>query len=685
MRRLLTATLLLACAAPAMGDDASRFQLADVFELEHVADPQISPDGKRVVYLRRSMDKMTDKQVSDLWIINADGTDHRPLTDTAAQEASPRWSPDGERLAYVSADADGAQIHVRWMDTGASTAITQLTAAPGALAWSPDGERIAFSMLVKRQPEPLAKLPSKPEGAEWAESAQVIDTVEYRADGAGFIKPGFHHLFVVPASGGTARQLTRGDYHHESTPSWMPDGETLIVSANRNDDWALDPLESDLYRLDVASGEMSRLTERDGPDHSPQVAPDGETIAYLGFTDRKLGYQANGLWLMERKRDGTTGQPRQLLADFDHGITNPRWDARSRGLFFQYDVRGETRLGYVSTRGKLTRLAGSMGGQALGRPYTSGQFSVADDGTYALTVGSPQRPADLAVGRRGGHTRITALNADALGHKTLGAVEAITFDSSADGREIQGWLVTPPDFDPEQTYPLIIEIHGGPFAAYGPHFAAEVQLFAEAGYVVLYVNPRGSTSYGSEFANLIHHNYPGQDYDDLMSGVDAVLARGFVDPERLFITGGSGGGVLTAWSIGKTDRFAAAVVAKPVINWYSFVLTADVASYFYQYWFANPPWEDPDAYLRRSPISLVGNVTTPTMLLTGERDYRTPIAESEQFYQALKLRGVDATMVRIPEAAHSIAARPSQLMSKVAHILAWFEQYDPAKQDDADS
>jgi acylaminoacyl-peptidase len=244
-------------------------------------------------------------------------------------------------------------------------------------------------------------------------------------------------------------------------------------------------------------------------------------------------------------------------------------------------------------------------------------------------------------------------------------------------------VVTPPDFDRSRKYPLVLEIHGGPFAAYGPSFAVDMQRYAAEGYVVLYTNPRGSTSYGAEFANQIHHNYPGQDYDDLISGVDAVLAEGYVDPENLFVTGGSGGGVLTAWIVGKTDRFRAAVVAKPVINWASFALTSDGGSFYSKYWFASAPWEDPDAYWKRSPLSLVGNVTTPTMLLTGESDYRTPISESEQYYSALKLRKVDTVMVRIPGASHGIQARPSNMIAKIDNILAWFERYRTDRGDAA--
>ena len=257
----------------------------------------------------------------------------------------------------------------------------------------------------------------------------------------------------------------------------------------------------------------------------------------------------------------------------------------------------------------------------------------------------------------------------------MGKVEEVWYSSSYDGKKIQGWLVYPPDFDPNKKYPLILEIHVGPFLNYGFRFSAEAQLFASAGNFVLYTNPRGSTSYGKDFANLIHHNYPSQDYDDLMSGVDHVIERGYVDENNLFVTGGSGGGVLTSWTIGKTDRFKAAVVAKPVINWYSFVLYADNISTFYKYWFPGMPWDNIDEYMRRSPISYVKNVKTPTMLLTGEDDYRTPMAESEQYYAGLKLNKVESMLVRIPGADHGIASRPSNLIAKVNAILAWFDKY----------
>jgi acylaminoacyl-peptidase len=359
----------------------------------------------------------------------------------------------------------------------------------------------------------------------------------------------------------------------------------------------------------------------------------------------------------------------------DRDIHSPAWSKDGQRVFFLYEDGGMSRVGFATPDGAVGQAAGDVGGLDLGRPYAGGSFSIAKDGTVAFTMSRPEHPADVALQRAAGKEarRLTRLNDDLLGYKALGAVEEITYKSAHDGRLVQGWIVKPPHFDPKKKYPLILEIHGGPHANYGTRFSAEIQLYAAAGYVVLYTNPRGSTGYGEEFAQLINGNYPGNDYDDLMSGVDAVLARGYIDKENLFVTGGSGGGILTAWIVGKTNRFRAAVAAKPVINWYSEALTSDISVFVSRNWFPGPPWEHVDEYLKHSPISLVGNVTTPTMLMTGEEDFRTPMSEAEQFYQALKLRKVDAALVRVPGASHDIGARPSQTIAKTAVILKWFE------------
>ncbi len=669
----------LALVAPVAGAETSdpgqarpTFSPRDVFELEYVASPQISPDGSRVVYARTRLDIMSDRPKSELWTIDWDGSRHRPLVTGSASYRSPLWSPSGDRLLYVSSDADGrSQIFVRYTDTGETAQLSRLESGPGGIRWSPNGQHIAFTMFVPEQPPPFAELPAQPEGADWAPPARVYDELFYKSDGGGFSRPGFRHLFVLPAEGGTPRQLTSGHFNHNGAPAWSPDGKTLYISANRHDDWEKDPSNSEIYALELESGDLEQLTKRHGPDQSPAVSPDGTTIAYLGFDQKYLGHQNSVIHLMNRDGSGV----RALAAELDRSAGSLRWAADGRSLFFTYSDKGNSKLASVNLDGEVEILASDFGGLSLGRPYGGGAYSVAKNGRAAFTLTRPDHPADLAVVERGSAPRrLTRLNDDLFGHKQLGEVEEIWWKSSHDGLDVQGWIARPPDFDPAKTYPLLLEIHGGPFSDYGDRFAAEIQLYASAGYVVLYTNPRGSTSYGEAFANEIHHNYPSHDYDDLMSGVDAVIAQGSIDTDQLFVTGGSGGGVLTSWIVGHTNRFKAAAVQKPVINWYSWVLTADIPT-AHLTWFPGLPWDNLEHYMKRSPISYVGNVTTPTMLITGEVDYRTPMSESEQYYAALKLQGVDSVLVRIPEANHGIATRPSHLISKVQHILAWFERY----------
>ena len=664
---------LLVLVAPVAFADDGFFTDEDIFELEVAADPQVSPDGSQVAYVRNSMDIMSDQAVPNIWVVDADGRNHRPILSGAGGFSSPRWSPRGDRLAYVtSVEGRGPQIHIRWMDTGQTAELTNVRDNPSSLAWSPDGTQIAFGMFVPAKDEPLATPPDMPEGANWAPPVKVITKMPYRFDGDGYMKTGNVQIFVLSAEGGTPRQLTHGDYDHDGPLAWTRDGKRIILSANRQEDSEHDPVESELWAVTLDDGKMARLTDRNGPDFSPHISPDGAQIAYLGFDDMKMGYQNSDVYVMNL--DG--GESRNLTAEFDRNIDDVQWAGSANRLLVRYEDHGRVHVASLSMNGELTSVVDDVGGVDTSRPYTSGGFSVSGNGVFAYSSGTTSRPADVSVGRAGrGSKQVTNLNDDLLAHKSLAAVQEITWRSTDDAYDIQGWLVTPPEFNASKKYPMILEIHGGPFAAYGPNFSAEDQLYAAAGYVVLYANPRGSTSYGYDFANEIHHNYPGPDYDDLMAGVDAVISKGFVDEDHLYVTGGSGGGVLTAWIVGKTNRFRAAVVAKPVINWISFTLTADGTHFFARYWFEKMPWETPDAYWERSPLSLVGNVSTPTALLTGEQDFRTPISESEQFYQALKLRKIDTALIRIPEASHGIAGRPSHQIAKVDNILAWFERY----------
>ena len=667
-KTILTAFFVIFLTS-AKGQISKTFDPIDIFEIEYASDPQISPSGDRVLYLRNFKDIMTDRNLSNIWLVNFDGSASRPITTGNKNDFSPRWSNSGDRFIYKSNVDGSTQLYLYDINTSSTQKLTNMQSSIGNVIWSDDDRYLLFTSFVEKTGNKLIQMPKKPKGAKWNEPPIEIDDMVYRYDGGGFRRPGSTQIFVLSSEGGTPRQLSELNKNIRSI-EWMSNDKVLF-SANLSENSDFEPSNSDIYSLDVPSGEIKKLTERFGPDYAPKVSPDKKYIAYLGYDDKFLGYQQNSLYVMDANGDNI-----KLVSDgFDRNISNINWKDDGKGLYFQYDNEGMTKIAYISLSGKVRDIVDELGGLSLGRPYSGGTYTISENGRYAFTYGNVYNPADLAVGYNGSKNRLTKLNDDLFQYKSLGKVEEVWYSSSYDGKKIQGWLVYPPEFDPNKKYPLILEIHGGPFTNYGFRFSAEVQLFASAGNLVLYTNPRGSTSYGKDFANLIHHNYPSQDYDDLMSGVDHVIERGYVDENNLFVTGGSGGGVLTSWTIGKTDRFKAAVVAKPVINWYSFVLYADNISYFYKYWFPGMPWDNLEEYMRRSPISYVKNVTTPTMLLTGEDDYRTPMAESEQYYAGLKLNKVESMLVRIPGADHGIASRPSNLIAKVNSILAWFNKY----------
>jgi len=672
MKKLFGTLLLFVAINPlGFGQVQSNLELLDIFNMEYVSDPQISPDGSKIIYVRNFKDIMTDRNLSNLWIVNFDGSNNRPLTTGNQNDYAPKWSHDGTKIVFKSNMADDKmKLYLMWLDTKETMALTNTPQSPGSVSWSYDDKHLAFTMFVPEANESIIKMPGKPEGAKWNEPPKYIDKMNYRGDGAGYYKGGNSQLFTLPISGGTPKQLTFSEFDHGS-PIWARDNRHLYFSANFHKDEEQEPADSEIYSINVNTGKTTPITDRYGPDGNPVLSTDGSKIAYLGYDDRLQGYQLTQLYIMNS--DGTDSQ--LISGDFDRDMEDMAWNSKGNGLFISYTDQGMGKLGSISLSGKVDEITDGLGGLSLGRPYNAASFSASDNNKFAYTMGDTSHPSDLGAADTKSSKRLTGVNDDLFSFKKLGKIEEMWWESSYDQRKIQGWVVTPPDFDPSKKYPMILEIHGGPFTSYGEVYSAEIQAYAAEGYVVLYTNPRGSTSYGEEFGNLIHHDYPNHDYEDLMSGVDVLLKKGYVDEDNLFVTGGSGGGVLTAWIVGKTDRFKAAVVAKPVINWTSFVLYADGVQFFSKYWFGKKPWEDPENYMRRSPLTYVGNVTTPTMLLTGEEDYRTPIAESEQFYAALKLENVETAMVRIPGASHGIANKPSNLIAKIASVLAWFDKY----------
>jgi dipeptidyl aminopeptidase/acylaminoacyl peptidase len=644
---------------------------------EQVADPQLSPDGARIVYTRRWVNKLEDRWESALWIMGADGGRNRFLV----KGSNARWSPDGGRILYLAdGEPKGTQLFVRWMDAeGATSQITRVEKAPVNPQWSPDGTSIAFAMPVPAESKWAISMPAPPEGAKWTGAPRIVDRLHYRQDRVGYTDPAFMHLFLVPADGGTPRALTSGEWNvgarfdglvQGAGFDWTPDGTTIVFDGLQ-DTRADDVYQiSHLYALDVASGAIRRLTSRPGSWGGPVVSPDGRTVAFAGFDSSDATHRTADIHVMPLQG----GEPRNLTRAFDRDPGTLVWAADGSTLFFTAPNHGSINVYQVPVGGGAVR-AVTEGAQVV-----SLSSAARDRDQTAVGVRTdPDEPPDIvrfSLRRPAGVTRLTSVNADVLANKRIGGFEELWYTSSGNTR-VQGWVVTPPGFDPTKRYPLLMEIHGGPFAMYNVGFSYSFQNFAANGFVVLYTNPRGSTGYGTDFHNGIDHRYPGVDYDDLMAGVDAVIAKGFIDTTRMYVGGCSGGGVLSSWVIGHTSRFAAAAVRCPVTNWLSFLGTTDIP-YFTQSFFHEPFWKNPTRWLEQSSLMYVGNVTTPTAVMTGELDLRTPMPQSEEYYAALKLRGVEAVLLRFKEEFHGTGSKPSNFMRTQLYMMSWYQKHTRA-------
>jgi dipeptidyl aminopeptidase/acylaminoacyl peptidase len=661
---------LLAASAGGQGQkDAKRLGLETFMEMESVSGAAISPDGKSIIFSRSWANTMDDRTNSGLWLTDFEGTRVRELSSGNWHDSSPVWSPDGGKVAFIS-DRDGtSQVHVMWLDTRETAQLTHVPNTPEDLVWSPDGKRLAFTMFVADE-KPILKveLPSRPKGAKWADPAILIDRLSWRSDGRGPLPKGFSQIFIIDAElGGTPLRVTSGDYS-QGDPEWSADGRRVFFSGIRKPDAEYQEDDSEVYSVDLGTLEIKALTDRKGPDNGPKASPDGKWIAYTGYDDKGYTSHLSDLYLMDT--DG--GAKRRLCGGLPSSPANLFWAPDSSGAYYLMAERGESNLYAVALDGKVRKVTS-------GAHYLSG-ISVSRTGRAATVVSTFYRPgaiATLSLLRPADMKTIVDVNSDVLADIELGQVTDLNY-KSADGWDIQGWLIRPAGFDPAKKYPLLLWIHGGPWAMYSVAFNWEWQNFAAQGYAVLYTNPRGSTGYGQDFVNGIQYSYPGKDFDDLMAGVDAAIATGFIDKDNLFVCGGSGGGVLTAWIVGHTDRFRAAVSMRPVIDWHSFVGTTDGPMWYRQ--FKQYPWEDPLEYAARSPLHYVANVKTPTMVMTGEADLRTPISQSEEFYRALKILKKDTLLVRMPEEYHGWR-RPSHRLLQQLYLLAWFEKYRTPAQE----
>lgn len=666
IKSFVTLSLLLVfavCSAQALANGKRLLDKETFMDMESVSNAAISPDGKQIVFTRTWVDRMKDQYRSNLWIVDSDGTRPRELTHGNWRDSAPVWSPDGRRIAFISDRDTTSQLHVLWVDTREVAQLTHLERTPSGLRWSADSKQIAFTMLVPDDDPILAvKLPERPRNAEWAKPAVIVDRLTWARDGQGPLPLGYSQVFVIDSVlGGTPRQVTSGKYHHDD-PEWSRDGKTLYISGIRKPDAEHLRGDSEIYAVKLDTLDIKPLTDRKGPDGNPTVSPDGKWIAYTGYDDMNFTSHIGSIYVM----DATGARKRVWSGNLSESPNSVAWATDSSGIYYLMGERGSMNIYFAPLEGKVRKITDGV--------QTMGGFTMSDNGQVATVRSAPKEPGHLVTFKMqtpAAMKKLIDVNQDVLANIQLSDAEEMWF-ASKDGLKVQGWLIKPADFDPNKKYPMVLWIHGGPWSMYNVGFNWAWQNFAANGYAVLYTNPRGSTGYGQEFVNGIQYSYPGKDYDDLMAGVDAALAKGWIDERNLFVCGGSGGGVLTAWIVGHTDRFAAAVSMRPVINWHSFVGTTDGPFWYNQ--FKKYPWEDPMEYYERSPLTYVKNVKTPTMVMTGEADLRTPMAQSEEYYRALKMLKKETLLVRMPDEFHGWR-RPSHQLLQQLYLMAWFDKY----------
>ena len=647
---------------------AKRFSFADLQHLQSVGDVQMSPDGRAIVYSVYTIDIQHDRSERTFWIVRLPGA-RVPVELPHISE--PSWSPDGQILAVVNCSSGKSTVQLLRGDTLELVQSFAVPSSPGTLVWSPDGKSLAFTLFVPEKDAPSIMQQAvdtaegdldKPAGAQWAAPVQITQSAHYREDGGERLKSGsgHRHIFVLSTVDGVVRQVGNEPFD-DGDPAWLPDSKTLLFTSDRRPGHErMYPVPA-IYMTDM-SGHATRLTHGDDFFFAPRPSPDGKWIAYITIPSRKASYTRSDLYVMHP--DGT--EPHQLAADLDRDLSGATWAPDAHGVYAKFADHGISHVGLFNLEGHSKTLASRIGSS----------FSISRIGMIAYCGESAEGPNELMLQD---HDRaaeqLTSLN-QFLRQRQLGKILHLEARSSADGTPVEGWALLPPGSTGKTKLPMILALHGGPFGDDGPDWSSEYQLFAAAGYVVVYGNYRGSISYGSAFSEPANHDFPGLAYDDVMSLVDEGIRQGYVDPDRLFVTGSSAGGELTAWIAGKTSRFRAAAAEKPVIDQMSESLTTDqylAAPLVY----GGEPWAREKDLWAHSPLSLVGSVTTPTLFIIGEQDYRTPINETLQIYDALQLRGIPTALLRAPGTGHgNLGARPSQSTAIIAATLAWFHQYD---------
>jgi dipeptidyl aminopeptidase/acylaminoacyl peptidase len=674
----------------------------DLFRFVWITDPQISPDGRQIAFVRVTVNEKKDNYDTALWIVPADGSaPARPFT-SGPRDTAPRWSPDGRWVAFLRpgrGEEKKPQLHLLPAHGGEAFPVTELPGGASAPAWSPDGRTIAF--LSNTREKDLAKKKPGEGGEEERESdVRVITRAVYRFNGAGYNDLSrLNHVWAVdvPAPGAALpvpRQLTRGEFS-EDAPAWSRDGSLIYFSSNRVKEPYYEMPNDDVWCVPARGGEVRPVVDVNGPVNEFSASPDGGRIAFSGFLnpEKRRSHDEADLFVLA---GGAGATARNLTERFSGDVGDqlsadqhaPR-GGRTAPIVWSADGRSLITVAAERGRANLKRFDAATGAV---EPVTEGDQEVSsytatpDASRFALVISTPTVIGDLYVLDAATKQRklLYEPNRELFSEISLTEPEEIVYESF-DRLPIQAWIQKPPGFDPKKKYPLILNIHGGPHAAYGYAFVHEFQWMAAQGYVVLYPNPRGSSSYGQEFGNVIQFNFPGDDAKDLLAGVDELLKRPYIDPQRLGVTGGSGGGILTNWIITQDQRFKAAVSQRSIADWASFWYTADF-TLFDGMWFRGAPWEDPEDFARRSPITYVDKVTTPLMLIEGETDLRTPpTAGGEQMFRALKYLKKPVVMVRFPEETHELSrsGQPWHRIERLRHIVGWFDKYLQGKKIDA--
>jgi dipeptidyl aminopeptidase/acylaminoacyl peptidase len=621
------------------------FTPGDLWLWRTISETRISPDGRWVVYTENWNDRAANAVYQNLWLASADGRERHQLTDGAWRDWSPRWSANSDAMAYISNRTGSAQIRIRRVESGQDSQLGQLAQGPLALTWSPAGDALAFTAPVVARPS-----------AAWAPEAILR-----------FLKPPPVHpqLFVIPLSGAdlsgattpgattpgatapgaAARQITTGDLNWLGEPAWMPNGQSILCEAASDPD-PEHPLEGgEIFSVRPADGAMKQMTQHEGPDEQPTPSPDGSRIAWVSADAKAQSYVVRNLYVMNP--DGS--RIKLLTGGFDRDVVKPQWSSDSRTIYFLAEDRGAAHV-------YLARLDGTV------HPVTKGQerlrdFSLADNGRAAAIRSSATEGGDaisFAADLPGGVTTLAAPNEHLLAERQIAAMEEIHYDSG--GHTIQGWIVKPAGFDPSVKYPLLVDIQDNPRAMYGYEFQLRAQILAAAGYALLLANPRGSPGYGEEFGSLLRTRYPGDDADDLLRGVDYAVTRGFIDAKHLAVSGG----LVAAWIIGHTDRFSAAVLRDPIADWLIDIATRPDGLRRAASWMGAMPWDEPDQYVKHSPVYFARNFQTPTLVL-GDG----PGADEMDF--ALRARKVDSALVRLP-AAGGLAVNVLELEAELGWI-----------------